>query len=125
MELHRTGRIGKSWVGYIRVEQGTANRIKDYIHGKTASGTSEEAKNMNAAAQRRKKLVAEKRELQQHDVIALDKLRTQFPETNNSNNNNEPVPKAPVKTPKAPLKPTLNNKGTKKSSYVPPFRRKK
>lgn len=47
--IGRTGRVGKSWVGYAHIGQKTSMKIMNYIKGNESNGISDEAKNMNIA----------------------------------------------------------------------------
>ena len=107
----RVGRVGKSWVGFIHVGDETAQRLMDYIQGKIGTGTSDEAKNLNIAVQKRHKETI-KVEEQKHphkiiskETITLDKLMRNVSST-------------PPKSTTTPIpEPT-------KSKYVPPFKRR-
>jgi hypothetical protein len=131
----RVGRVGKSWVGFIHVGDKTGQRLMDYIQGKIGSGTSDEAKNLNLAVQKRDLAVKSKLPDSIHksnstNTITLDKLRK-----NKATNVDQVVPPKPstpvvnkIATPK-PSTPVVNKNDVPKASappkpkYVPPFRR--
>jgi hypothetical protein len=103
----RAGRVGTSWVAFAHVGPKTAERIMNYVQGKTGTGISEEAKNLkdvyHKVLDEERKRKEEKENMQsmqllhskvepekpKYNLVSIDQVKQRAQEKSEKNQNGE------------------------------------